>query len=328
MPNLPLRYPLEDQGDYKGVIVFEAKQETYRTLATSAFEGVLEGFSNTGGGGATTELTRSQKDLLAGRDPAIITFEAPETEYLNRGSVVLYLPNNLVFSDKMNYGGDEGIGAGGVALSNALRSGASGIDAIKSAFSSVGAGLESLSDALFSGVTGSEAASLAAVKVATLKGGAVQGAVEGATGFSLNPNRRSLFKDVGLRTFSFNFILTPVSEREAQEVKDIITFFRHEMYPEEKVVGGVPVAFKYPSKFFISMRYNGKKVGTDILPCFLESLNATYNSSNQSYHADGTPQEINLTLTFREERTLSKADVLSQEGMTRYDRAASTNRGR
>ena len=327
MPNLPLRYPLEDQGDYKGVIVFEAKQETYRTLATSAFEGVLEGFSDTGGGGATTQLTRSQKDLLAGRDPAITTFEAPETEYLNRGSVVLYLPNNLVFSDRIGYG-DTDLGASGAALGNALRSGASGIDAIRGAFAAGTAGLESLSDALFSGVAGDDLASIAAVKVATLKGGAVQGAVEGATGFTLNPNRRSLFKDVGLRQFSFNFILTPVSEREAQEVKDIITFFRHEMYPEEKVVGGVPVAFKYPSKFFINMRYNGKKVGTDILPCFLESLNATYNSSNQSYHADGTPQEINLTLTFREERTLSKADVLSQEGMTRYDRAASTNRGR
>ena len=67
MPNLPLRYPLEDQGDYKGVIIFEAKQETYRTLANSEWSGVLEGFGNNDTNTTTTELTTRQKDLQIGR---------------------------------------------------------------------------------------------------------------------------------------------------------------------------------------------------------------------------------------------------------------------
>ena len=57
-------------------------------------------------------------------------------------------------------------------------------------------------------------------------------AVKQASGVTLNPNTRSLFKSVALREFAFQFKFIAKSKKEADEVRKIIKFFRTELYPE------------------------------------------------------------------------------------------------
>ena len=57
-------------------------------------------------------------------------------------------------------------------------------------------------------------------------------AVKQASGVTLNPNTRSLFKSVALREFAFQFKFIPLSKQEHDTVIKIIDFFRQNLYPE------------------------------------------------------------------------------------------------
>ena len=58
------------------------------------------------------------------------------------------------------------------------------------------------------------------------------------------------------------------------------------------------------------MRYGGKSIGPEILPCFLESLDVTFNPNSMAWHDDGEPQETVISVSFIEERALNRADVV------------------
>ena len=322
-----LSYPLHNRDDYKGRIIFEAKQEITTLLSQSVFNGVVNPILNSGNGG-TADL-----DAFGGAGNPVrqfngdtnTTFEAPTPTYEGRGAVSLYLPTTLQFNDRINYA-DTDLGMTGGAAYNAIRAGGSGRDILRSGFDSFISAFGSLGDAFAYGLS-SEAAQVAALRLVSASS-ELTGAVEVGTGVTLNPNRRSTMKDVPIRNFQFTFKLIPTSEAEYQAIDGIIKFFRAEMYPESKSAAGVPVAFTFPSKFFIKMDYNGKRVGTGILPCFLESTNVVYNPNNMAFHKDGNPQEVDLTLVFREERALTKQDVIEMGGRNpAYDALISASAG-
>ena len=66
---------------------------------------------------------------------------------------------------------------------------------------------------------------------------------------------------------------------------------------------------KLPHKFIIKMRYKKKTVATGILPCFLENFETNYNPNTMGMMSDGSFPEINISMGFREERTLRKKDI-------------------
>lgn len=325
-----LSYPLHNKDDYKGRIIFEAKQEITSLLSQSVFNGVVNPILNSATGGTTDIDGGSRLDQGGDQIPQFngstnTTFEAPTPTYDPRGSVSLYLPTTLQFNDRINYA-DTDLGLAGGAAFNAIRAGGSGRDIVGTGFEAFMSAFGSLSDAYNYGMT-SEAAQVAALRLVSASS-TLTGAVEVGTGVTLNPNRRSTMKDVPIRNFQFTFKLIPTSEAEYQAIDGIIKFFRAEMYPESVTAAGVPVAFRFPSKFFIKMMYNGKKVGTGILPCFLESANVVYNPNNMAFHKDGNPQEVDLTLMFREERALTKQDVIEMGGRNpAYDALISAGAG-
>ena len=83
------------------------------------------------------------------------------------------------------------------------------------------------------------------------------------------------------------------------------------MYPETSSEG-LQAALKFPSKFSIELRYGKKKVATGILPCFLETVDVAYNPSNMGFHEDGNFQETDISLSFVEERALTKRDIIAE----------------
>ena len=249
--------------------------------------------------------TETQERFTAANVSGNITYEnkAPEPSGL---SAELYMPIAIVFPDGANYENYD-IGFLGAAGERALKSGNLG-GAVSDAIS---AGVNTLSQGL-SGAAGSDIATLASVQL--LKkipgvGGQFNTNAQLASRVTTNPNARVLFKGVNFREFTFQFKFIASSEKESREIKSIVDFFREEMYPESIEQAGIAVGYKYPDRFKIDMMYNGTQIFNKLKPCYLRAVTTSFNATQQSFHSDGTPTEIDLTLTFQESRTLNKQDI-------------------
>lgn len=331
------QFPLEDDKDlaYKGKIIFTASKFETQTLsniaglddllgssvgrfASDIVQGVadtVKGLVDYGGSGdpevdrkAANQAANSQIKALKGEQKV---YQSPlPTRIGSKRKVRLYLPGSIQFTDQIGYTNID-LGILGASAAAGL---ASNMNAAQLAAAAGGGVVNFFSDVqqMFTGLATSEAAQVAALRVAGKLNTGVQGAIETTTGIALNPNKRASLRGPELRTFRFAFKLIPNSAAEAREIKNIIQFFREEMYPDANDDFGVSSALRFPSKFDISMWYDNKRVATKILPCYLTSVDVVYNASGMSFHRDGSPQEIDISLQFMEERTLTKRDILPE----------------
>lgn len=95
------------------------------------------------------------------------------------------------------------------------------------------------------------------------------------TGAIVNPNLELLFDGPTLRPFTFNFKLSPRSDREADEVKKIIRFFKQTM---AVVTTPKDLFLKAPCVYEISYFYQGKphKGINRIKKCALQACSVDY----------------------------------------------------
>lgn len=325
-----LKYPLNNQDDYGGTITFKARTPEYNTLGAKTLDflktvedlaPVTETNLGTGAGNTSTQF-RANEQRIANEQGFTSFASSPvdrkttRTEALrnNIGSgrkCTLYLPGAIQIQDRVTYSNVD-LGVLGAGIRQGILSNKSAGEII----SDVGAGIRdtfgSIISSLRTGAT-SEEAQVAALRVFGASS-RVSGAISSATGVALNPNRRAVLSGPELRSFSFSFKLVPTSQAEAESIEKIILFFREEMYPDAVEAAGISASFRYPAVFDIIMRYRTadgryKKVATQLLPSFLQSVDVNYNQSGMSFHRDGRPQEATLTLNFTEERTLNKYDV-------------------
>ena len=133
----------------------------------------------------------------------------------------------------------------------------------------------------------------------------------------VNPNIRSLFRGVALREFTFQFKMIAESAQEAAMIEKIIKHFRTEMYPDvfNLPIGNTGVSadlgFKFPNVFQINFNYKNSE--NKKLPrlqlCYLRNVSHTVNPTGGGFRRDGQPNEIDLTLSFVEYKTLNRQDV-------------------
>jgi hypothetical protein len=126
-------------------------------------------------------------------------------------------------------------------------------------------------------------------------------------GIALNPQTNLAFGGMGIRQFSFAFKMVSESPEEANVVRKIEMLFRKYMMP---VTSG-NISLQYPPTFQITF-YNGTEVNKfmpKIMPCYLTTVDATYNASGNSFHRDGSPVEVDMTLSFQETKTLTRYDL-------------------
>lgn len=200
--------------------------------------------------------------------------------------VELYLPQGLQISDKVEYeNSDLGL------IGNAIAGGGSGGQGvpISEVFSDDDA-KKSLIDGLVA-------------KVGAKAGDAFRARNKTAP----NPNTRALFKQVSLRTFQFSFKLIPVNETEANNIVEIIKFFRTELYPEDikETIEGVElsIAYKFPDRIKVEMSHDSQIIGPKIAPAYIDSFTTNYNSGSQTFlkGKDGkayfSETDINFSLT-------------------------------
>ena len=294
------KFPLEDDG-YKGRITFEAIQENYKTLPETVFSGLVESASQTTNRERATQPEtgfKGQQKTVRGDIPARVGSGRKAT---------MYLPSTLQFQDNIEYTNvDLGIigSAAAKALGDPNASGKTILNAIKN---NITPDFASIQEAFNVGLK-SEGAQVAALRLSSKLSPEVQGAIETTTGIALNPNRRSTLRGIGVRQFRFTFKMIPTSQVEAEEVKQIVQFFREEMYPDTSDEG-LNAALRFPSKFNIKMFYDNKRVATKILPSFLANVDVVYNATGMAFHKDGNFQETDISLSFVEERALVKQDI-------------------
>lgn len=324
------RFPVENTQDYKGTITFrpvrytppEVQGSALSSLFTRAGNALQSNFLNeeaaiAEGLAAADQVQSREVDALEGPEATLDTTPGDTQTFVSAASstvdysrgVVLYLPANIPIQDNVNYEAFElgAIGATGLA----------GAQAGQGIVGSIQRGLEqaagSAIDLMRGNIGNQTTARLAATRLAQYGGSVAGGVSRAALAATVNPNSINLFKSVQLREFSFTFKMIANSAREAEEIDQIVTFFRATMYPETINVGpddlNVPIGYEFPDKFQIEMRYNGERVGVRILNSVLRSVQTVLNPSSMSWHKDGKPSEVDITLNFGEERTLNRNDI-------------------
>jgi hypothetical protein len=133
-------------------------------------------------------------------------------------------------------------------------------------------------------------------------------------GQAINPQLQVLFRGVGFRTFQFDFVFTPYSKEESEEVKKIIEHFKFAAAPELKPLGyfsqGLFMEVPYPFK--IEFLYKGKRneyvprIGDDTGGTVLENISVDYGPNGWSTFNDGSPVQIKMTLQFKETIIIDK----------------------
>lgn len=127
-----------------------------------------------------------------------------------------------------------------------------------------------------------------------------------AQGQVLNPNTVLKYDGPALRDFSFTFNMVPRDAGESSTIANIHNTFRRLMYAD---AGGGMMG--YPAKWKIKfMSGNGENTFLPkISECYLTALSVTANPTGNIFHADGAPNEVNLTVSFRETFMLTRATL-------------------
>ena len=316
---MALRFPLERQSDYKGTVQFRLLQDDsvdFGTTANSALGQIAETLNSNNDTGETTadDVAAHAGTNLQTVNPLTVdtSFSAGASQgrldFSAGAAVILYLPPGLQFRDNVTYDNVD-LGRIGATVEAGLKMGNGVMSSVGNYLSDMGSDLTS---AIRSGISGN-AGALIAQRLARNLGNAgqeVSSAISSVTQTTINPNTRVLFKQVPIREFTFQFKLIPESAQEAQSVKDIIKFFRTNLYPEELRAGPIAVGYKFPRKFNIRMQYDGREVATKILPSYLRDVSVTYNSQGMGFHSDGNFTDVEIALNFMEYRPLRKQEII------------------
>ena len=232
----------------------------------------------------------------------------------------IHLPMSFAVNDNFEYSGAE--------FKNSLTiAGAAAFEAGNDAVASMQRAISDTQQSFVNFFAGQKALTGTSATLSTLRAGELFSAI-GASGLAntlsvvgkvaLHPNIRNRFTGVSLRSFTFAFKFIPKSQRESEEVKKIVRFFRFHAYPNQ-----IPpdtsfgVGYEYPSLFKIQLLSgtggNFKHVGTPIKYSYLRSISTNYNPTTPVLHDDGSPTEIDLSLTFTEHKTLHRGDIMKED---------------
>jgi len=238
------------------------------------------------------------------------------------GSVILPLQRDLRFSDNVSYE-SPAIGMMGAGLEGAI-GGKNPFDGATNGDGSFTTASSALAAQAIAKASGAGVGALIGKIAGGTLGGAVLGsgateglgdAVKSATRIASAPNQRTLFKEVQIRQFAFTFKLIANSSREADEIKNIIRFFRQELYPEMLTVGDnkVPIAYKFPNVFSIKVKNQfGGDAASKIQRCYLRDVQTSYNATGNGLLEDGNFIEVDISLSFQEVKALDKQMVAGE----------------
>lgn len=232
----------------------------------------------------------------------------------NTPIVDMYFPITMQFNDNAQYD-NAALGAFGAGVEGAMQQGGGALESILGEFNKGVVGM-------FDAISGNQKLSEAALRVglarvidkASMLNSGVANALTLQNRTIINPNIRALFRGVGLREFTFQFKMIARSQLEAEVIRQIVQHFREEMYPgtfDIDELGGADIGFKFPNVFQIQFNYNGapNRNIPKLEYCYLRNVSTSINPTGGAFRRDGQPNEVDLTLSFVEYKTLNKSDI-------------------
>ena len=146
-------------------------------------------------------------------------------------------------------------------------------------------------------------------------------AISRQTGAVLNQNQELLFKGVTLRDFAFNFTMTPRFREEAEEVKEIIRYFKKSSSAYKGVkdgAGSQGLFISSPDVYQIAYKSGNQDHPylNQFKICALMSMSVNYGGAGvYATYADGAPIQMNMTLSFRELTPVYYEDYNTEKGL-------------
>ena len=306
MPNQTYTYPLVDQDNYKGRVVFRlVKVEPISTAIIARQSEQVGKYVHSQDGKTSEPASPDLANKNSGSDESQTDVSSVQRAKNYGSKVELYLPENISITDAVQYSNLD-LGTLGATLEGGLQNGASIAGAaVKAMTDGVGSFAESFSTKRFD----PPLARLALSRTSSKFGDQIGGAVALNTRTVINPNTRAMFESVPLRELPFTFRMIGKSKEEAEEIKNIIKFFRTELYPGTiSAADNVPISlgYKIPNMFEVRFEYDGKEIATKFLDCYLRTVSVVYNSENAGFHPDGNFTDIQMSLNFTESRALTR----------------------
>lgn len=220
------------------------------------------------------------------------------------------IPQGIEFSDgasyddaSLDFAGYTEVGAisssmnanaGNAGLADIAKAGvAGGINAVKQAFAA-----------------GPAAMAVSGYGIASKLGEDTRRNIGIASRISINKHVVTEFSATGTRSYTFRFKLIASSPKETQDILNIGNTFKRGVYGEANVL-----AIKYPPRWTIRFMLGDKDIPyiPKIWECYLQSANVNYNGSANLFHADGSPLECDITVSFKETRALAYQDIVRLE---------------
>ena len=308
-----LRFPIERSNALKSKIVFQPYQVIGSSFKFTRAERAANNFADEFGG---KKLPKKAPDVTGAT--AIKLNPLQEV-------VQLFLPLQFSVRDGIQYT-DASLGLFGGQAYNTIASGGTLSAGILETIQGFGDSLVGLFDTLsgrqqLGAVAAARAAQLPAVPQVARDIIGLAGRV------AINPNTRTVFNGVTTRDFLFQFDFYPKSEKESEELYEIIKSFRLNAYPgREPGTGFVPVAYKYPNIYKIRLLsgVNDDKrfvnVGTPIKFSYLQNIEANYSrNQGEGLFKNGAPTHVQLSLNFKEYKALDRDDILNELNNGFYD---------
>ena len=246
------------------------------------------------------ELKKANGSSLALKD---LGFQDRNMNRTSIGTVVLPIPGGITDQNQVSWADDK-MTAAQIALSDiALSTITGGVGAgINAAEGVVGRGQSNISDikkALSANIAGAAAG---ANRLLTRQTGAI-----------MNPNMELLFDSPQLRNFTFSFLLSPRSQKEAADIVKIIRFFKQGMSPirsKSRLFLRSPHTFRLAYKHKATQNDKDKDTNepaTDhkflnkFKECAMNGFGVDYTPNGQySTYEDGSMTAYQVTMNFQE----------------------------
>jgi hypothetical protein len=132
-------------------------------------------------------------------------------------------------------------------------------------------------------------------------------------GYVFNPQEQQIFEGIDFREYEMTFVFTPISEREANTVKEIIKTFRKYAAPtiNNKLSG---FFFTPPSVFDVSFFFNGQPNYNlnPIRRSVVTNITVDYAPNGWAALRNGAPVQTTMTVSFRETELVDRTSIESE----------------
>ena len=318
-----------------------ATVDSVKTAATNMISSVTQGLSSIKTGGDALNAIAGGAASIADTAPSVAKVFQSQTYAQKKGRflnyISLYMPDTLVSSYNSHY--DE------ISLTSQFGIAGKMTNAVADTISKMGSSAKdgkNWTNTFKQSLTDAPGKSLVSSAMGAVLPGNLGDLLGASLGVAVNPQIQLLYKGVGLRTFTLEFLFTPKDAREAETTKKIVDSFNKYSLPELASQSG---QFLTPPQIFdINFVFTGQsgvvgaltnvfqsafnniglgflnttnqsqsissssqaKIFTIPSPCVLVDVNTDYAPNGWAAYNDGNPVQTRLTLTFKETQIVTK----------------------